>query len=139
MSDAGMVTALDCQKVEKCVLALKRLPVVTLCSGAVRQADAGCCRSQRKRPGMEGSRGVERAPADNEQPASKGRREFKNKRRSSLSLVAKRARQHSAPLRRPIWKQRVTVFHVTWTRCRLCHCFSADLLALHPFYSGKSI
>lgn len=61
------------------------------CSDTVRQPDAGCCRPQRKSPGMEGSRGVERALADNGQPASVGRPELKNKTTSCLSLVAKHA------------------------------------------------
>lgn len=64
------------------------------CSDTVRQPDAGCCRPQRKSPGMEGNRGVERALADNGQPVSVGRPELKNKTSSCLSLVAKHSPQH---------------------------------------------
>lgn len=36
-----------------------------VCSGTVRQPDAGCCRPQRKSREMEGSQEVERVLADN--------------------------------------------------------------------------
>lgn len=44
---------------------------------------------QRKSPGMEGSREVERALADNGQLVSEGRPELKNKTCSCVSLAAK--------------------------------------------------
>lgn len=52
------------------------------CKDIIRQSDAGCCRPQRKRPGMEGNQGVDRVLADNGQPASVGRPELKNKTHS---------------------------------------------------------
>lgn len=52
-----------------------------------RQPDAGCCRPQRKSPGMEGSRGVERPRRDNGQPLAVDTTEL-NKRTSFASTTA---------------------------------------------------
>lgn len=96
------------------------------CSGTVRQPDAGCCRPQRKSPGMEGSRGVERALADNGQPASAGRPELKNKFSSCLSLVAEQTPRHFLLLQllHLIYKQKVKLlegFNICVTKS-LRHC-----------------
>lgn len=59
------------------------------CPDHVRLPDAGCCRPQRKSPGIEGSRGVERARVDNGWPLTVGRTELKNNNSSFVSPMVK--------------------------------------------------
>lgn len=57
-------------------------------SHSFRQPDAGCCRPQRKSPGMEGSRGVERPRRDNGRPLAVGRTELNNQTSSFVPPTA---------------------------------------------------
>lgn len=98
------------------------------CPEHVRLPDAGCCRPQRKSPGIEGSRGVERARADNGWPLTVGRTELKNKTSSFVSLMAKLPLKDlssiSAVTSFVTTKFKVLRFFLTYSCYALCHCLN---------------